>query len=117
MTLTLERKHILIAVLVLLSIIAIIYFSWPAQRPDNTQQIVNDTKKALEVQYKKQLDAKDAQMKDVQSRLFVSEQKYRVIAQKIKDLQKVKEDVKPPQTNDELRSRFTAVGFPPVSIQ
>jgi type VI protein secretion system component VasK len=117
MTIEWTRRNILIGVLVVVAIVAILYLSWPARQPDNTQQIVNDAKKALEAQYTKQLKEKDLAVKDFQSRLTVSESKYKLIVRKYQDLQKEKENVKPPQTNAELRDRFVALGFPPVPVK
>jgi hypothetical protein len=97
------------------AIALLLYVSWPAPpAPNNSRQIVDDGRKALEAQYKEQLKEKDAAVKDLRSRLSVSESKYQVIVRKFQDLQKEKEDVQPPKTNAELRDRFVALGFPPV---
>ena len=61
--------------------------------------------------------AKEAAVKDYQSRLIVSQNKVAMWADRYSALQKEKENVKPPQTNAELRDRFTALGFPPLAVQ
>jgi hypothetical protein len=108
------NKWIIIGSAVLVAIIVFIYLSWPSPKPVNTQQIINDTKAELEKQYTAQLKDKDAQIKDYQSRLVVSEGKYATLVKKYNVLQKEKENVKPPATNAELRDRFTALGYSPL---
>jgi hypothetical protein len=117
-----NRQNKMIVAFVVIAVVAVVWLSWSKTKaPDATQRLIDEAKKVLVLQYQKQLNDKDSQMKakdgklaDLQSRLLASEQKYRVLAQKITDLQKEKDDVKPPASSAELRSRFIALGLPPL---
>ncbi len=103
-----------IGTILLIGIIAIIYLSWPSPKPIDTQQIINNAKIELEKQYVNQLKEKDMQIFDGKSRLVISESKYKTLVNRYNDLQKEKVNVAPPNTNQELRDRFTALGYPPL---
>ncbi len=103
-----------IGTILLIGIIAIIYLSWPSPKPIDTQQIINNAKIELEKQYVNQLKEKDMQIFDGKSRLVISESKYKTLVNRYNDLQKEKVNVAPPKTNQELRDRFTALGYPPL---
>ena len=117
MQIEMSRTRCAIVILAVAAAILLMYLSWPNPKPANVQQIINDTKKEMEVQYVKQIAEKDTALKDLKSRIVVSEGKYKVLVQKYIDLQKEKENVKPPQTSAELRDRFTALGYPPLSAK
>jgi hypothetical protein len=117
MQIEMSRTRWAIVILAVAAAIPLLYISWPSPKPANVQQIINDTKKELEVQYMKQVAEKETALKYLKSRLVVSEGKYKALVKKYIDLQKEKENVKPPQTNAELRDRFTALGYPPLSAK
>ena len=112
-----DKKWIFIGAAVLGLIVVFIYLSIPPSKPAGTQQTINDVKAELEKQYAKQLEDKATQIKDYQSRLTLSEGRYRVLVDKYVDLERRKNDVKPPVTNAELRDRFTALGYAPLPIK
>jgi len=109
-----RREYLVIGLLVL-----IMLYLWlqPGVKPDNSQQIINDLKATMEKQYAGQLKEKEVQITDYKNRLVVSEGKYKVLVKRYNDLQKEKENVKPPTTNAELRDRFTALGYPPLPVK
>ena len=94
---------------------AILFFSiGGSKKPVPAIAVLDTAQKKMEVQFQNQLKAKEAEIKDYKSRLVVSEGKYKALAQKYINLQKEKENVKSPETNAELRDRFTALGYPPL---
>ena len=112
-----NRKWVIIGSAVLAGIIIFIFLSMSARKTVDTTQILNDAKVELAKQYTAQIMDKDVLIKDYQSRLTVSEGKYSALFQKYASLQKEKENVKPPQTNAELRDRFAALGYSPLAIK
>lgn len=108
------RAGWLLIVLVVVTGAAILVFGIGFKKPDTTQAILTTAKKQMEAQFTNQLKEKDVQIKDYKSRLVVSEGKYKTLVKKYTDLQKEKENVKPPRTNAELRDRFIALGYPPL---
>jgi hypothetical protein len=112
------KTKIVTGVVGIILIAILVYAFWPAPKPPVTpQQTINEVKAALEKQYQGQITDKDKQIKDYKSRLTVSEGKYSVLVNKFTDLQKEKENVKPPTSNKETRDRFTALGFAPIPAQ
>lgn len=112
-----DNKRVIIGAVILVVIVVLIYLSIPPSKPAGTQQTINDVKAELEKQYAKQLEDKATQIKDYQSRLTLSEGRYRVLVDKYVDLERRKNDVKPPVTNAELRDRFIALGYAPLPAQ
>ena len=100
-----------------------IYIFWPKYPPPvNTTQIINDAKAEVTVQFTKQLTDKDmiiktkeVLIKDYQSRLSVSMEKYQVLSDKYFKLREEIINVKPPTSDKELRDRFIALGYPPLA--
>lgn len=101
------KKNRVTAVAVIVMLGLIVFVSWPKSPPPSGTQTINEVKAALEKQY---LD----QIADYKRQLSSSELKYQTLAKKYNDLQRKKDDVKPPTTNAELRDRFTALGYPPL---
>jgi hypothetical protein len=96
----------------------LIYMSWPSPpKPVDTTAALNAAKKELEKPLLAKIKEQEAVVSDYKSRLTVSEGKYSTLAQKYIKLQKEKIDVKPPTTNAELRSRFTALGYTPLPVK
>ncbi len=85
--------------------------------PVTPQQTINEVKAELEKQYTAQLKDKEATIRDYQSRLTVSYDKYTAMANRYIALQKEKDNVKPPETNREIRSRFVTLGYPPLAAK
>jgi hypothetical protein len=99
----------------IIALILLVFFSWPKtpKVPDTTAALnaaLETAKKPLLAEIK----AKDGLIEEYKARIVVSEGKYSTLAAKYVKLQKEKTDVKPPTTNAELRSRFTALGYPPL---
>jgi hypothetical protein len=112
------RTGWLLIALVLVAVAAILFFSiGGSKKPVPMIAVLDTAQKKMEVQFQNQLKAKEAEIKDYKSRRVVSEGKYKALAQKYSALQKEKENVKPPETNTELRDRFTALGYPPLSAK
>ena len=108
-----KRKDTLICIALALCLVIVFWLvNRPETPPINTQQVLANLRVQLEVQYKKAMEAKEAQIKDLKSRLSVSEQKYKYLSKKVQEIQNASTNIKPPQGLGELRDRFTAVGFP-----
>ena len=108
-----ERKDTLICIALALCLVTVLWLGHrPETLPVNTQQAIAGLRLQLEAQYKKAMEAKEAQIKDLVSRLSVSEQKYKYLSKKVQEIQNASANIKPPQGLDELRDRFAAVGFP-----
>jgi hypothetical protein len=119
MTLKVEpRTGWLLIALAVVAMTAILFFSiGSSKKPVPTIAVLDATQKKIEVQFQNQLKEKEAEVKDYKLRLVVSEGKYKALAQKYSDLQKEKENVKPPETNTELRDRFNALGYTPLPTE
>jgi len=111
-----NNSFLVIGSIVLIVVLVFIFLSIPScQKPPVTpQQTINEVKVELEKQYASQLKEKDTQIKDYKSRLAVSESKYKTLVDRYVDLERRKNEIKPPSTNAELRDRFTALGYPPL---
>lgn len=101
-------------VLLAVSLAAILILSYTRSKPDNSQQIIADMRAQLLAQYDKEIKARDSKIKELSNRLIVSDQKYRVIVKKLKELKNEYANVAPPQSNSEIRTRFSAMGYPPL---
>lgn len=107
-----------IVVAVLVAIIALIWISIPPKPPPSMPTAaINEAQDKVVKQLKTQIAEQEMKVKDFQSRLSVSEGRNRILSSKIVTLQKEKESVKAPVTNQELRDRFSALGFTPLSIK
>ncbi len=103
---------------VIMAITLIIYVSWPAKPPAvDTVKLIAEATAKVEAQFKGQIAEQELAVRDYKSRLAVSEAKYKTLAVKYADLQKGKESVVKPETNAEIRSRFTALGYPSLAGQ
>lgn len=102
---------------ILLSVAAVLYLAWPAKPPviDTTALIAEATAK-VEAQFKADIAEKQIAINDYKSRLAVSEAKYKTLTMKYNELQKGKDSVTKPETNQELRDRFTALGYAPLPV-
>lgn len=114
-----KYKYYIILAFVVLALLIVTYKSCQKPPTDNTQQLIDEATSTLKEQYDRQLKEKEAlidkvegKMRDLQNRLTLSEAKYKVAEQRIKDLEKEKANVTPPKTNEERRARFDAAGFP-----
>jgi peptidoglycan hydrolase CwlO-like protein len=120
------RKNILVAVLILLVFAFIVIKSCSnSSSPDSKLQDTIDAAITRRVaEFENKIKAKDEQIKGIEesikmnnARIVISEEKYKVIAKKIADLKKERENVKPPQSNTERRARFNTAGFPMLPIK
>jgi hypothetical protein len=103
---------ILIGILVIFAIL-----SYPKKPVVSTIPAINAAQQAMENQFKAQIADREAQIKDAKVRLIVSEGRYSALVIKYVDLQKEKNNVKPPITNAETRDRFTTLGYPPLAAK
>ena len=101
-------------ILLLVSITAILILSYTRSKPDNSQQIIADIRTQLMAQYDQEIKARDFKIKELTNRLTVSDQKYRVIVKKLQELKDEYANVAPPQSNSEIRTRFSSMGYPPL---
>jgi type IV pilus biogenesis protein CpaD/CtpE len=111
------RTGWLLIVLAVVTVAAILFLSSGSKKPIPAVAVLKTAQQQMEIQFKNQLKEKDVQIKDYKSRLVVSESKYAILVQKYRDLQKEKENVKPPASNAELRDRFIALGYPPLAAK
>ena len=112
-----ERKDTLICIALVLCLATVFWVGYRPGSLDSTQQAIASLRVQLESQYKKTMEAKEAQIKDLVSRLSVSEQKYKYLSKKVQEIQNASANIKPPQGLEELRDRFAAVGFPSLPAQ
>lgn len=114
-----ENRWLMIAGVVLIGIFIFIFLSIPScqKKPITPQQTINEVRTELEKQYTAQLNEKDTQITDYKSRLTLSEGKYKVLVSKYVDLERRKNEVKPPVTNNEIRDRFIALGYVPLAVK
>lgn len=112
-----SNKWIIIGSVILVGIIIFVYISIPNSKPPNPIPLINDAQIQLQKQYEAQLKSKDSTIRDYQSRLTVSQEKYSTLTNRYIQLQKEKENVKPPVTNAETRDRFAILGFTPLPIK
>ena len=103
-----------VIVLLVVSIAAILILSYTRSKPDNSQQIMADMRAQLLAQYNKEIKSRDFKIRELTNRLTVSDQKYRVIVKKLEELKDEYANVAPPQSNSEIRARFSAMGYPPL---
>jgi hypothetical protein len=68
----------------------------------------------LMAQYDQEIKARDSKIKELTNRLTVSDQKYKVIVKKLQELKDEYVHVSPPRSNSEVRTRFSAMGYPPL---
>jgi hypothetical protein len=109
------KAKLITGVIVLVAITILAFIFWPKPKlPITPQQTINEMKVELEKQYAAQIAGKEATIRDYQSRLTVSYDKYTAMANRYIALQKEKENVPTPTTNKEIRDRFTALGYPPI---
>lgn len=110
---------LIVAGAILVGIFIFIFLSIPScQKPPVTpQQTIGEVKAELEKQYNAQLTAKETQITDYKTRLTQSESRYAGMVQKYVDLEKRKRDVPKPTTNNEIRDRFTVLGYAPLAVK
>ena len=103
-----------VIMLLAVSLAAILILSYTRSKPDNSQQIIADIRTQLMAQYDQEIKARDFKIKELTNRLTVSDQKYRVIVKKLQELKDEYANVAPPQSNSEIRTRFSSMGYPPL---
>ena len=100
--------------LLAIGLAAILILSYTRSTPDNSQQIIAVMRAKLMAQYDQEIKARDCKIKELTNRLTVSEQKYTVIQKRLEDLKNEYANASLPQSNGEIRTRFTAMGYPPL---
>ena len=103
-----------VIVFLVVSLSAILILSYTRSKPDNSQQIIANMRAQLLAQYDQAIKARDSKIKELTNRLTVSDQKYKVIVKKLQELKDEYANVSPPQTNSEVRARFSVLGYPPL---
>ena len=103
-----------VIVLLVVSLVAILVLSYTRSKPDNSQQIIADMRAQLMVRYDQEIKARDSKIKELTNRLTVSDQKYKIIVKELQELKDEYANVSPPQSNAEIRTRFAAIGYPPL---
>jgi hypothetical protein len=112
-----DNKWLMIGGAVLVVIIVLIILIWPTNKPSDTQQILNAALVTAQAPLLAQIEVQKQQVADYKNQLIISDGKYQFIIQKYNVLQREKENVKPPSTNKELRDRFTALNYVPLSVK
>jgi hypothetical protein len=103
-----------VIVLLVVSLAAILILSYTRSKPDNSQQIIADMRAQLMARYDQEIKARDFKIKELTNRLTLSDQKYKVIVKKLQELKDEYANVAPPQSNSEIRVRFSTMGYPPL---
>lgn len=102
---------------IVLAILVVVYAAWPTKPPAiDTAALIKDATAKVEAQFKQDIAEKQVAINDYKSRLAVSEAKYKTLTMKYNELQKGKDSVTKPETNQELRDRFTALGYAPLPV-
>lgn len=110
-----DNKWIGVGGIVLLAVIVFIFLSWPSKPPPTPTVAINEAQAAIIKTQQKMIDEQARGISGYKTKLTISEGRAAAWQKKYLDLQKVKEDVKPPTTNQELRDRFTALGYAPLA--
>lgn len=109
---------IAIACVIAAGICILIILSIPTcSKPVTPTVVINQAQAAMEKQLKEQIKEKDIVILDYKNKLVVSQGKYNVLVDKYNKLQREKDNVKPPVTNEETRNRFIAAGYPPLPVK
>ena len=103
-----------VIVLLVVSLSAILILSYTRSKPDNSQQIIADMRAQLLAQYDKEIKSRDSKIKELTNRLTVSDQKYQVIVKRLQELKDEYANFASPQSNSEIRTRFSSMGYPPL---
>lgn len=111
------KKNILVVAMAIVIVGLIIGIAIPSKQPPSSAETIKAAVVILEEQYKTQMSAKDEQIKAYQSKILASEKKYQEIMIKVKELQRMKDNVKTPKDAAESRTRFTDLGFDPIPIK
>jgi len=112
-----STKLVILGGIAVVALIIFIVLSIPKPTVPNSIQAINESQAMLQKQYETQLKEKDNIIKTYQSKLIESQNKYISLTTKYAELQKEKDSVKTPVTNDEIRIRFVAVGFNPIPVK
>ena len=113
-----NNKWVGIAGIILAAILVIAYLSiHSCSKPVTPTAVINQAQQQMTAQFTAQIKEKDSLILDYKNKLIVSQGKYTALVQRYNDLQKEKINVKPPQTNAELRNRFIALGYPPLAVK
>jgi len=107
-------KRNTVIVLLVVSLAAILILSYTRSKPDNSQQIIADMRAQLMARYDQEIKARDFKIKELTNRLTLSDRKYKVIVKKLQELKDEYANVAPPQSNSEIRVRFSTMGYPPL---
>ncbi len=107
---SLDVKTVLIACLAV-ALATLVWLSWWSPKPADTAQLLNDLREKLTAQFEQDVKDRDVKIRDLSSRLVVSDSKYRTLSKRLTEVRN--EIIVPPKTNKELRDRFVALGFPP----
>ena len=114
-----QNKWLAIAGVVMIVIVAFIFFSIPSCHKDfiTPQATLNEALATAQAPLLKTIEDQKTQIANNQTLIKVSANKYSDLVQKYVDLEKRKNDVKPPTTNAELRDRFIALGYAPLPVK
>ena len=111
------KKNFLVVAMGTVIIGLIVAVAWPKTPPLSSTEAIKAAVVILDEQYKTQMTAKDEQIKAYQAKVLASEKKYQEIMIKVKELQRMKDNVKTPKDAAESRDRFNALGFPATPVK
>ena len=80
---------------------------------DIIRTAVKDSETRIMKNYKDELDKRDKLIEDLNGRLVESEKKYADIETEIGKVKNARKKIKMPQNTQELRDRFTSIGYSP----
>ena len=100
--------------LLAIGLTAMLVLSYSRSKPDNSQQIIAEVRAQLMAQFDQEIKIRDSKIKELTNRLTVSEQKYKVMQKRLEELKNEYANVSPPQSNAEIRARFSSMGYPPL---
>lgn len=103
----------IIVVVCLVAIVAAFAFGRMYPSPDTIGELTEQVRLETIKQYEERIADLNKTLEQSVALYKDSQKKYDLITKKLKEIANGKENIKPPQSNDELNSRFTSLGYPP----
>lgn len=103
---------LIVIVLILVSNVVVYKF---ARTPDTKaiEQAVKKERERLEKDWQSHISGKEKLLLQKSEELLKQKRKYNDLKEEIKERAAEASSIKPPETNKELRERFTGLGYPP----
>jgi hypothetical protein len=107
-----NRQSILLIAIAVAAVAALVWVAWPGAKAPPATQVLNDLMKAEIAVKEAAIAGLDKEVLALTAQAAASEKRYQQSMAKVAELHRIKDNVREPVTNKELRDRFTAAGFP-----